>query len=153
MVTLKWSVLTTSRRHNLGRTEPTLATYLCTERLSYFQVNLYPSCPLLYITTGGIMTLLWSLGISLKCFWKKWIHSPFTLGGRGYGSHDFFFCGRRLQPWNDNTYLIISTLFSDFLNYLLNLSFHSVCMKPGFWIDGVVTPLHVKSISVNPNSQ
>ena len=58
MVTLKWSVLTTSRRHNLGSTEPTLATYECPERLSYLQVNLYPSCPLLYSTTGGIVALL-----------------------------------------------------------------------------------------------
>ena len=57
MVTLKWSVLTTSRRHNLGSTEATLATYQCIERLSYFQVNLYPSCPLLYNSAGGIVAL------------------------------------------------------------------------------------------------
>ena len=34
------------------------------------ELNLYSSCPLLYFTTGGIVALLWSSGISLKCFCK-----------------------------------------------------------------------------------
>ena len=70
MVTSKRYVLSTSRCHILGSPEQKIVTYQCVERPSSSELNLYSSCPLLYFTTGGIVALLCSSGISLKCFCK-----------------------------------------------------------------------------------
>ena len=70
IVTSKWHVLSTSRCHILGSPEQKILTCQCPERPSSSELNLYSSCPLLYFTTGGIVALLWSSGISLKCFCK-----------------------------------------------------------------------------------
>ena len=70
MVTSKRYVLSTSRCHILGSPEQKTVTYQCVERPSSSELNLYSSCPLLYFTTGGIVALLRSSGISLKCFCK-----------------------------------------------------------------------------------
>ena len=70
MVTSKRYVLSTSRCHILGSPEQKILTCQCPERPSSSELNLYSSCPLLYFTTGGIVALLRSSGISLKCFCK-----------------------------------------------------------------------------------
>ena len=64
--TIFWHFFFGHNIHILGNAEQKIATYQCAERPSSSELNLYWSCPLLYITTGGIVALPWSLGISLK---------------------------------------------------------------------------------------
>ena len=91
IVTSKWYVLSTYRCHIPGGVEQNIVTYQCAERTSSSELNLYWSCPLLYITTGGTVALLWSLGLSLKCFCK--VGHTLLKKGQGYGLGGRWFFG------------------------------------------------------------